>query len=82
MQRKGTLRATGAHEVMVSYGQSMTRAGAIYAVGMMAVFPVALLSVAITTRYLEPPDYGRLAILLPWRPCSRSSAAWASSKAR
>ena len=41
----------------------MTRAGAIYALGMMAILPAGLVSVAVTTRYLEPADYGRLAIL-------------------
>lgn len=60
---KGSLRASGAHQVMAAYGQSMTRTGAIYAVGMASIVPLGLLSVAVTTRYLQPADYGRLAIL-------------------
>ena len=45
------------------YGAAMTRTGAIYAVGMMGALPLGMISLALTTRYLEPADYGRLGIL-------------------
>ena len=50
-------------QVMTRYGQAMTRAGSIFTVGMMAIVPFGIASLAITTRFLEPAEFGRLAIL-------------------
>ena len=44
-------------------GQAFTRTGSLYSIGVASVVPFALLSLAVTTRYLGPADYGRLAIL-------------------
>lgn len=48
---------------MTLYGQTMTRAGAIFAFGLVAVVPFGILSVAVTTRFLDPEEYGQLAVL-------------------
>ena len=48
---------------MRRYGQAVMRASSIYAVGVGILVPLGLVSLAITTRYLDPADYGRLAIL-------------------
>jgi O-antigen/teichoic acid export membrane protein len=52
-----------ATRVMTLYGQAMTRAGSIFAIGMMAIVPFGIASLAVTTRFLEPADFGRLAVL-------------------
>lgn len=63
--RASTLTGSAADStrVMTLYGQTMARTSAIYALGMLGVVPAGLLSLAITTRFLEPADFGRLAIL-------------------
>lgn len=48
---------------MTLYGGAMTRAGSVFAIGMMAIVPFGIASLAVTTRFLEPADFGRLAIL-------------------
>jgi O-antigen/teichoic acid export membrane protein len=48
---------------MTMYGQTVTRAGSIFAIGMLGLLPFGILSLAITTRYLDPADYGHLTIL-------------------
>ena len=48
---------------MTLYGQTMTRTGAIFALGIAAVVPFGILSVAVTTRFLDPGEFGQLAIL-------------------
>ena len=49
--------------VMTLYGQMMTRTGSIFAVGMLAIVPFGLVSLAVTTRFLSPDDFGKLAVL-------------------
>jgi O-antigen/teichoic acid export membrane protein len=49
--------------VMTLYGQAITRAAGIYGIGLMAIVPFGIVSLAVTTRLLEPADYGRLAVL-------------------
>ena len=48
---------------MTLYGQTMTRTGAIFALGLVAVVPFGILSLAVTTRFLDPSEFGQLAIL-------------------
>jgi O-antigen/teichoic acid export membrane protein len=48
---------------MTLYGQTMTRTGAIFALGLVSVVPFGILSVAVTTRFLDPGEFGQLAIL-------------------
>jgi O-antigen/teichoic acid export membrane protein len=48
---------------MTLYGQAMTRAGSVFAIGMMAIVPFGFVSLAVTTRFLDPADFGRLAVL-------------------
>jgi O-antigen/teichoic acid export membrane protein len=48
---------------MTLYGQLMTRTGAIFAFGLASVVPFGVLSIAVTTRYLDPAEYGQLALL-------------------
>lgn len=48
---------------MTLYGQTMTRTGAIFAFGLAAVVPFGILSLAVTTRFLDPTEFGQLAIL-------------------
>jgi O-antigen/teichoic acid export membrane protein len=48
---------------MTLYGQTMTRTGAIFAFGLVAVVPFGILSVAVTTRFLDPAEFGHLALL-------------------
>lgn len=49
--------------VMTLYGKTMTRTGGVFAIGMAAIVPFGIVSLAITTRYLEPGDFGRLSLL-------------------
>lgn len=53
----------GQSRAMTLYGQLMTRTGAIFAFGLASVVPFGVLSIAVTTRYLEPAEYGQLAML-------------------
>jgi O-antigen/teichoic acid export membrane protein len=53
----------GQNRAMTLYGQLMTRTGAIFAFGLASVVPFGVLSIAVTTRYLEPAEYGQLALL-------------------
>jgi O-antigen/teichoic acid export membrane protein len=55
--------ASDAPEVMTLYGQSMTRFGGIFTLGILGIVPFGVASLAITTRFLEPADFGRLAVL-------------------
>jgi O-antigen/teichoic acid export membrane protein len=48
---------------MVRYGQALLRSSSIYAVGVGILVPLGLISLAVTTRYLEPAEFGRLTIL-------------------
>jgi O-antigen/teichoic acid export membrane protein len=48
---------------MTLYGQTMTRTGAIFALGLVSVVPFGILSIAVTTRFLDPTEFGQLAIL-------------------
>jgi O-antigen/teichoic acid export membrane protein len=48
---------------MTQYGRAFARAGSVYSIGMMAIVPIGLISVAVTTRYLSLSEYGRLATL-------------------
>jgi O-antigen/teichoic acid export membrane protein len=48
---------------MRMHGQMMTRTGTIFALGLVSVVPFGVLSIAVTTRYLDPHEYGQLAIL-------------------
>ena len=48
---------------MTLYGQTMTRTGAIFALGLVSVVPFGILSLAVTTRFLDPTEFGQLAIL-------------------
>src|SRR5262245_13715654 len=56
-------RPSEAERVMTVAGQAMTRAGSLYSIGVASVVPFALVSLAVTTRYLGVSDYGRLGIL-------------------
>ena|GEM_PF-2881230 len=49
--------------VMTLYGQSMTRAGSIFAIGIAAIVPFGVVSLAVTTRYLSPSEFGQLTVL-------------------
>ena len=53
----------GTSRIMTLYGQTMTRTGSIFAFGLAAVVPFGILSIAVTTRYLAPDEYGHLAVL-------------------
>ena len=48
---------------MTLFGQAAVRDGAIFALGMAAIVPVGMVSIAVTTRYLSPSEYGQLAVL-------------------
>lgn len=48
---------------MSLYGQMMTRTGAIFAIGLAAVVPFGVLSIAVNTRFLDPTEFGQLAML-------------------
>ncbi|HEY6549889.1 MAG TPA: oligosaccharide flippase family protein [Solirubrobacterales bacterium] len=67
MRKPTDLRAqdqgVGASQVMTLYGQTMTRTGSIFALGLASVVPFGILSIAVTTRYLVPLEYGHLAVL-------------------
>ncbi len=47
---------------MTLYAQMMTRTGTVFAFGLLAIVPFGILSIAVTTRYLAPADYGYLSI--------------------
>src|SRR3954470_13511091 len=55
--------AGSTRRVMALHGQSMTRAGSIFAVGLVAVVPFGVVSIAVTTRCLSTVEYGHLAVL-------------------
>jgi O-antigen/teichoic acid export membrane protein len=40
----------------------MTRTGGMYAIGLMGIVPFGIISLAVTTRFLSPSDFGRLTI--------------------
>ena len=48
---------------MTLFGQAAVRDGVIFALGMAAIVPVGIVSIAVTTRYLSPAEYGQLAVL-------------------
>ncbi len=52
--------------VMTVAGQAFTRTGSLYSVGVASIVPFALVSLAVTTRYLGPRTMGGS------RSCSRS----------
>src|SRR4051794_38596809 len=49
--------------VMRLYGQSMTRAGGVFAIGIAAIVPFGIVSLGVTTRYLSPSEFGQLTML-------------------
>ena len=49
---------------MALYGQVATRTSLLYAFGIAGVLPISIVSLAVTTRYLPPSDFGVLAALL------------------
>ncbi len=68
-----------------AFGRRMSRDTALYVAGMGVVFPFALAAVAVYTRYLEPAEFGRLAVLLTFAallsvlgsvPALRGTLAW------
>jgi O-antigen/teichoic acid export membrane protein len=48
---------------MTLFGQTAVRDGFLYGLGMAVIVPLGVVSVAVTTRYLPPAQYGRLAVL-------------------
>jgi O-antigen/teichoic acid export membrane protein len=52
------------HRFLALMGGRFTRDTAIYAVGMLAVGPFSLVSVAVLTRLMVPSQYGELALML------------------
>jgi O-antigen/teichoic acid export membrane protein len=50
--------------VMTLYGQAMVRSGAVLAIGMIGIIPFGLISVAVTTRYLDIAEFGELSVLI------------------
>lgn len=48
---------------MTLHGRMMTRSGSIFALGLISIVPFGVLSIAVTTRFLSPTEYGQLAIL-------------------
>jgi SAM-dependent methyltransferase/O-antigen/teichoic acid export membrane protein len=52
------------HRLLTLTGGRVTRDTAIYIVGLLAVGPFSLVSVAVLTRVLRPGQYGDLALLL------------------
>ncbi|UGS38807.1 oligosaccharide flippase family protein [Capillimicrobium parvum] len=51
-------------EIFSRYGGILSRNTAIYAIAMCSVFPFSLLQLAVFTRFLEPAEYGELALLM------------------
>jgi O-antigen/teichoic acid export membrane protein len=49
---------------MASYGVAATRDATIYGIGIAALLPFGLISLAVTTRFLDPTGYGQLATLM------------------
>lgn len=58
-----TSTARDSPRVMGLFGEAITGSGVIYALGVGSGVPFALLSLALTTRYLELSEFGTLAIL-------------------
>jgi O-antigen/teichoic acid export membrane protein len=58
-EREGTPR-----RVIRTYGIAATRDASLYGMGVGALLPFGLISLAITTRYLDPTQYGELARLM------------------
>ena len=48
---------------MTLYGQAMTRSASVFGIGLAAIIPFGIVSLAITTRFLSPAEYGELAVL-------------------
>ena len=55
--------ARGTAETLTALGRRLSRDTAAYAVTAMLVLPLSLLSVAVLTRYLEPAEFGLLAVM-------------------
>ncbi len=54
----------GQTNILAAVASRISRDTAVYSVAMGVTFPFALLSVVVFTRYLSPPEYGNLAVLL------------------
>src|SRR5580692_6901593 len=52
------------HRVLTLMGGRFTRDTSIYVIGMLAVGPFSLVSVAVLTRLMAPTQYGELAVLM------------------
>ena len=46
------------------FATSVSRTSLLYALAMSVVIPFGIVSLAFTTRYIDPSDYGRLAVLM------------------
>lgn len=53
----------GAADLLVGLGGRVSRDTMIYVLGTSMVLPLGLATVAVLTHYLEPAEYGRLAVL-------------------
>jgi O-antigen/teichoic acid export membrane protein len=47
----------------IDYGVDISRSTATYALGTAAILPIGIASLAVTTRYLTPTNFGELAVL-------------------
>ncbi len=52
--------------VLTVFGRRISRDTAIYVVGTCAAFPAGLITVAVFTRYIDPSQYGIMAVLLTY----------------
>ena len=59
----GTLKADDRGDVLVLFGSKISRDTAVYAAGTAIVLPFSLVTVAVLTRFLDPAEYGQVAVL-------------------
>jgi O-antigen/teichoic acid export membrane protein len=50
--------------VLTKYASRLSRETAIYAIGMMVIFPIGFVQVAVFTQTMTPTQYGQLAVLM------------------
>ena len=58
-----SVRAPG-HGLMTLLGRALSRDASYYTLAMASVFPLGIATALVTTRYLDPAEYGRLGLLM------------------
>lgn len=64
--RPSTKSYTDQDRVLGALGVALSRGTSIYAIGMALAMPLSLISVVVTTAFLDPANFGRLGLLFTY----------------